>query len=262
MTDTVQAVLDELAGSPVIGGTYSDIGTILSVQKQLQRLAALSSDYANCPTNKRTNANIGPKFAKALATFNSQFGTPADGPTITDRTLAALKSDKVQAAMGGAAISRDAQALVDLAAAQEKMKKAAADKARAASPDAAAAAQVAVAAADAEVRAAAGRVVSTTDDPAAQQAAEIARVAAQAALSAATPQQAAEAAGKAASASDRVQNEVEANPAAAALGGSLIDVLKRQYGPLPLWCWGLVGAGGIVLSYLFLGDRKSLTATQ
>ena len=239
MIDKTQVVLGESSSSRAIGGSYSDIDTILSVQKQLQKLAALSPDYANCPTNKRTNTNIGPKFAKALATFNSQFGTPGDGSAITDRTLAALKSERVQSAMSGGSVSRDAQALVDLAAAQEKMKKAAAEKARAASPDALAAAQAAVTAADAEVRAAAGKVSSTTDDLVTQQAAEAARAAAQAAVSASTPQQAAEAAGKAASASDRVQSEVQANPGAAALGGSLLDVLKRQYGPLPLWCWGL-----------------------
>lgn len=266
MEGDFQTMLGELLSNDVLGAVHTDIDTILSVQKQIQRLAALSPDYANCPTNKRTNTKIGPKFAKALTTFNSQFGTASDGATITGNTLAALKSERVQTTASSTSappVSRDAQALVDLAAAQEKVKKAAADKAQAASPGDKAAAQAAVVAADAEVQAAAGRVVSTTDDPTTRQAAEAAQAASQAAVSATTPQQAADAAGRTASASARVQSEVQENPAAAAaFGGSLLDVLKRQYGLLPLWGWGLAGAGAIVVGYLLLGDHKSPLVTE
>lgn len=258
MADDIQAILGELTGSCVIGATYTNIDTILSVQKQIQKLATLSPDYANCPTNKRTNTQIGPKFAKALATFNKQFGMASDGGSITDNTLAALKSSKVQNAINGIGappISRDTQALIDLANAQAEQKKAADAKAQAATPDDKAKAQAAVQAADTKVQSAATKVVSTTDDPATMKAAESAKAASKDAVNATTPQQAVAAAGKVTAVDQQVKDEVEANPEAdrVVARGSLIDVLNKQYGPLPLWAWGLAGAGAVVIGSLLRG---------
>lgn len=259
MTEGIQAILGELFHGSVVGATYTDMGTLLSVQKQIQKLATLHPDYANCPTNKRANAKIGPKFARALATFNKQFGTASDGATITDNTLAALRSDRVQSAMSGSGappISPDAQALVDLASAQAELEKAARAKVQAVTPRDKAKVQAAVAEADAKVQDAANKVQSTTDDPETKQAAETAKFASKDAVNAATLQQAADAAGKVADANQKVRDEVAANPAASAVhGGSILDVLKQQVGPLPLWGWTLAGAGAGTLVYLVLGRK-------
>lgn len=257
MTDDIQAILGELSDSHVIGAVHVDIDTILSVQKQIQKLAALHSDYANCPTNKRTNTTIGPKFAKALATFNKQFGTASDGGTITDSTLTALKSDKVKSAINSntfPTVSSDGQALIELATAQTALKAALDEKARAVTAEDKTKTQAKVSEAAAAVTMAATRVINTTDDSATKQTAENAKSAASDAVGASTPQQAVDATNKVADVGQQIRSEVVANPSSAAVTNvSFLDVLKRQYGLLPLWGWGLVGSGAVVILHMLLG---------
>ena len=296
--DSLQQILGELSDVVGAGKAYTDYDTILKVQKAIQKLGSLDLAYANCPTNKAGNTKIGPKFAKALTAFNKQFGNAADGGAITDGTLAALKSDKVQNAASGKGappVSPDAQALVDLAKAQDEEKKAAEAKAaaaekqaqadalkqKAAAPKATsddkakaqaadqqakqeqAAADVQVKAADVKLQAAADKVKATTDDPEVAKKADETKQASKALVDAKTPEQTRQALVKVEETEKKIEKEVQNNPAAkdvAATQRSFVDFLKQDAGPLPVWGWAAIGVGVAVAGYLYVNRKRVVSA--
>lgn len=200
----------------VLGANYTDTGTVRLFQAAVVQwvLENPNTAMAKDPVLRlKVDGVLGPNTKKA-ATFVNKYIVTAQpnsfGDAITDETLAALpKVTLLPKASAAESIEMRKRTARD-----------AAEKAKAARTPT-------------EVREAAAKAqVAAQESPP-----EVRQAVAQAAAKAQAAQTPAEVKAAAAMVQD-VADQVVAAPG----GGSILDVLTKQYGPLPLWAWGLGGA--------------------